>query len=96
MAGTQIEMVGVAEDDLGVEGFEHVLRDGLDGPGCAHRHEYRRLDGLVREDKLRAAAAGFGLRKDVEFEVHPSILEPVINFRAGYICSGRIGTGHPL
>jgi hypothetical protein len=89
-------MVGVAEDDLGVEVFEHVLGDGLYGSGCTHRHEDRRFNRLMREDKLGAPAAGFGLRKDVEFEAHPSILEPVLNFHAGYIRSGWIGTGQPL
>jgi hypothetical protein len=31
VAGAQIEMVGVAENDLGAERFEHVLRNGFDG-----------------------------------------------------------------
>ncbi len=31
VAGAQIEVIGVAEDDLGAEGFERVLGDGFDG-----------------------------------------------------------------
>ena len=30
VAGTQVEVIGVAENDLRAERFEHVLRDGLD------------------------------------------------------------------
>jgi len=60
MARPQVEVVGVAEDDLRAQLFEHVLGDGLDGAGRAHRHEDRRLDGAVRQMKLPPPPASRG------------------------------------
>src|SRR5580698_7106764 len=74
VTGTQIEMVGIAEDNLGVERFEHVLRYGFDGAGGAHRHEYRGFDCLVRQDELGSASASLGLVEQVELEGHSTIL----------------------
>jgi len=53
----QVEMVGVAENDLSAEGFENILGDGFDGAGGANRHEDWSFDGSVREMELRAASA---------------------------------------
>ena len=57
VARPQIEVIGVAENDLGAQRFQHVLRNGLDRPGGAHRHEDRRLDSPVRQGELPAPAA---------------------------------------
>ena len=48
VAGTQVEMVGVAEENLGAERFEIAVRHALDGALRADRHERRRLDVAVR------------------------------------------------
>ena len=49
VAGAQVEVVGVAKDDLSVELLEQVLRDGLDGSGRADRHERWGLNETVGE-----------------------------------------------
>ncbi len=54
----QIEVIGVAEDDLCAERFERVLRDGLDSALGADGHEDWCFDGLVRQDEAPAAATG--------------------------------------
>ena len=51
MARAQVEVIGVAENDLRAEGFKHILRDGLDRSLRADGHEDRRFDGLMREDR---------------------------------------------
>ena len=66
VAGAEIEMIGIAEDDLRAEGFEDVLRDGFDGAGCADGHEDRSFDGLVGKMQLRAASAGLSGVENVE------------------------------
>ena len=58
--GTQIEVIGVAEDDFRAERFERVLGDGFDGALRADGHEDRRLDGLMGQEEAAAAAAGGG------------------------------------
>src|SRR5262249_55348655 len=57
-AGAQVEMVGVAEDDVRVERRRGELADGqaLDGAGGADGHEDGRLDGPARG--LEDAGAG--------------------------------------
>jgi hypothetical protein len=47
VAGAQVEMVGVAEDDFCAEGLERVLGDGFDGSLRADGHEDGGLDGLM-------------------------------------------------
>ena len=56
VAGAEIEMVGVAEDDLRAQRFEHVLRYGLDGAGSADGHEDWSFNGLVRQVHLTASS----------------------------------------
>ena len=60
VTGAQVEVIGVAENDLGAERFNHVLRYGFDAAGRADRHEDRSFHHLVRQVHLRAAAAGPG------------------------------------
>ena len=59
VAGSEIEMVGVAEDDLGAEPLAEVvqiaMRDALDGSLRSDRHEGRRLHDAVRRPHLPAA-----------------------------------------
>ena len=74
VTGAQVEVVRVAENDFGAEGFKRVLGDGLDGAGGADGHEDRRLDGPVGQMELGAASAGLGFREDVEGQGHPLIL----------------------
>jgi hypothetical protein len=75
VAGAEIEVIGVAENDFGAKGLQDVLGDGFDGAGCADGHEDGGLNGLVGKDELRAAAAGFGLVEQVELETHSTILD---------------------
>ena len=74
VSGTQIEVVGVAKNDLGPEGFDGVLGNGFDGSSGADGHEDRRIDGLMGQMDLRAAAARVGRLDNVEVETHVSIL----------------------
>ena len=67
-------MIGVAEDDLGAERFNDVLRNGFDGSSSADRHENRRFDGLMGQMDLRAPAARVGCMDKVEVETHVTIL----------------------
>ncbi len=66
VAGAEIEMIGVAEDDLRVKLFKEVLRDGLDRCGCSDGHEDGSFDRSVREGQGGSTGRGFGL---VDFEV---------------------------
>ncbi|HTQ86824.1 MAG TPA: hypothetical protein VMI93_11475, partial [Candidatus Solibacter sp.] len=60
VAGPQVEVIRVAEDDFGAERFKDLVGDGFDRSLRADRHEDWCLDGLMREDDLRTAAAGGG------------------------------------
>jgi hypothetical protein len=66
VAGAQVEVIGIAENDFRTEGFESVLGDGFDGAGSADGHEDRSLDSAVGEMELGAAAAGVCFREDLE------------------------------
>ena len=48
VAGTQIEMIGVRENDLRAESFEVLLRLPFHRRGGSNGHERRRLDHAVR------------------------------------------------
>ena len=48
VAGPQIQVIRVAQQDLRTEAFEIPVRDTLDGALGADRHEGRRLDRAVR------------------------------------------------
>ena len=86
VAGAQVEMIGVAENDLRAEGFEHVLRDSFDRAGGADGHEDGSLDGLMRQMKLAAPAAGVGLVKQAELEAHLTILTGPVHHPATKAC----------
>lgn len=59
VAGAQVEVVSIAENDPRTQGLEDVLRDSLDGTDSADGHEDRclhsRLAGCMRQ--VHAAAA---------------------------------------
>ncbi len=58
VARTQIEMIGVCEDNFRAEFFERFLGQGFDGSLRAHGHEERSLDGAVGRGQAAAARAG--------------------------------------
>ena len=62
VAGAQVEVIGVAENDLGAERFQRVLRDGFDRSLRADGHEDRGFDGLMRKTETSAASAGVQFR----------------------------------
>lgn len=64
LAGAQVQMVGVGEDDLGVQVLEFLRRNGLDGRLRADRHIHGGLDDAVR--RMETAAAGAGIFVDVQ------------------------------
>ena len=78
VARAEVEMVGVAEDDLCAEGFERVLRNGFDRACGADGHEDRGFDGLVGQMDLRATSAGRCRMKEVEREAHWTILSVAV------------------
>ena len=53
--GPQIEVVRVAENDLGPHVFQVLGRERLDGPLGANGHERRGLDDAVRRREMAAA-----------------------------------------
>jgi len=72
VAGTQIEMVGVGEDDLRIELFEILLCLALDRRRGPDRHEGRRLDQAVRRPQLSPASAGRIGRENLKMKTHPA------------------------
>ena len=74
VAGAQIEVVGVAEDDFDAEGFERVLGDGFNSALRADGHEDGGFDGLVGQEKAAAATAGGGCGEDLKERGHGVIL----------------------
>src|SRR5689334_10317100 len=47
-AGAQVEMISVAQDDSGLEGFQFVRRDRFDAGLGAHGHEHGGFEVAVR------------------------------------------------
>lgn len=61
VAGTQIKMIGVAQDERSVDVFEMLRREGLDRRLRANGREDRRDEVAVRRgENPRAGAVGFG------------------------------------
>jgi hypothetical protein len=48
-------VIRVPKDDLGTQGLEFLLGDGLYGSGSSHRHEYWGRDFAMRSDDLSKA-----------------------------------------
>ena len=57
VAGPQIEMIGVAQQDLGAERLELAVRDALHRALRADRHERRRLDARRARSSYGRACA---------------------------------------
>ena len=62
VAGTQIQMVGVREQDRRAHRLEVAVRDALDRALRADRHERRRLDCSMRRREHAAPRAAVGVR----------------------------------
>ena len=74
MAGPQVEVIGVAENDLRAERLENLLRNRLDRARRSDGHEYGCLDDLMRQIKTASPPTGGGLADQVEGKTHPMIL----------------------
>ena len=74
VAGAQIQVIGIAEDDFRAEGFEHVLRNGFDCSLGADGHEDGCFDGLMGEDETGAPATCGGCGEELEGRGHSTIL----------------------
>jgi len=61
LPGTQPEVVGIAENDLGIEKAQFIGMQGLDRTLGAHRHEDRGFDCAVRGGESTAAGSGGGI-----------------------------------
>src|SRR5207248_858532 len=61
VAGAQVQMVCVAQQDLRAESLEIAMRDALDGPLRPDRHERRRLDVAVRGGYHAGPRASLGV-----------------------------------
>src|SRR5258708_21087643 len=48
---TQIKVIGVAQQNLNIQIFEHILRNAFYRGQRAYRHEYWRLNFAVRRDQ---------------------------------------------
>ena len=70
VSGAQEQMIGIGQDDFGVEfAFQIALRNAFDRGLRAHRHEDRRLDDAVsgvQQPGARARVGALGL----EFKMH--------------------------
>src|SRR5215469_11356517 len=71
---TEVEMIRVAENDLRAQRLDDVLRYGLDAACGADRHKHWRLDCLMRQMHLPAAAACVSGFQQIELQAHLLIL----------------------
>lgn len=55
VSGAEIEMIGVAENDLRVEFFEEILRDTFYRADGANGHKHWCFDDAVRESETSGA-----------------------------------------
>ena len=80
-AGPQVQVIGIAENDLGA-GLEEILRrQGLDRPQGSHRHEHGGFDFTMGGLKSAAAGGGFGgLGTQFKGERHGLLSGPGIGF----------------
>jgi hypothetical protein len=74
VAGAEVKMVRVAENNLRAKLFENCLRNSFDAARRADRHKDRGLDGLMGKREFGAAAARTGCIQKIEFEAHSKIL----------------------
>ncbi len=72
-ARPQKKMVGIREQNLDAQLFEHILRDALNRGQRSNRHEHRSLNLSVRSDEL-ADAGGTAGRFNLKSDGHRAIL----------------------
>lgn len=70
MSGSQIEVIGVAQQNLDAKFLKNVLRNALDGPERPHRHKDRCLDFAVRSVDTAQSRSAIGLRNGKEKRGH--------------------------
>src|SRR5438876_7688656 len=68
VAGPEVEMIGIAEDDPGIQLVGQIaLGESLDGALCSDRHEYGRFDIAMRcMQHPRAGAGNWAFGVDIE------------------------------
>ena len=71
VAGTQIEMIGISQQDLHAQRFEFILRHALHRAAGADGHENGRLDYAVRSvQQSRTRAGRLVFSKDFKLDRH--------------------------
>src|ERR1700758_2601157 len=71
MAGAQIKMIGVSENDFRAKLFERFLRKRFDGSLRADRQKKRSLHDAVRRGQAATARAGGVDLQNFERKTHP-------------------------
>ena len=70
LAGSEIQMIRVAKNNLRADFFQLQRTQRLHRALRAHRHEHRRENlTVIRRDFAAAGAGVGGLRKNLEFEI---------------------------
>ena len=77
----QKQMVGVRQQNLDPEFFQHILRDALDRSQRPDRHEHRRLHFSMGSDEL-AGARGAAGRFNLQPNGHGGILTEVFSWQS--------------
>ena len=72
-ARPQKEVVGIAEQNLDAQIFEHILRDPLHRCQRPNRHKHGSLNFTMRSDEL-ASAGGAAGSFNLQMDRHPRIL----------------------
>ena len=77
VAGPQVEVIGVAEDDRGAAVEQVAGTQGLYGCLRAHRHEHGRVDDAVRRFQAPEAGLAAGVAsKDIKRQRHGQVSDP--------------------
>jgi hypothetical protein len=74
MAGAQIKMIGIREDDFRAEFLERFITQAFDGGLRSDRKEERSLDGAVGCSQAAAARAERISSQDFKRKIHTSSL----------------------
>src|SRR5262249_44091015 len=94
VAGPQVQVIGVAQQDLGAERFEVAMRDALHRALRPNRHEGRRLDFTVRRAQNAATREVVGVRDPKRERGHTMSIVGALRMtklRVGVIYGGRSG-----
>ena len=68
-SGPQIQVIGIAQNDVSAQFFERVLGHPFHGAQRSHRHKYGGLDFSVRSEQATGAGSAVG-GIDVECDGH--------------------------